>query len=354
MKKRIIILEPFQRIDKTATGVRSLALFNYLRSLEYDVEVLYPDQNEYSDLVKRRNSLIGRVREKILGDNKKSIEYCHWYAKNVGRKINNKENDILLARGQIAGWLFVNKNLKGRKILDLANVEYLEKYYGGENEFEVNKIFKREMKVYENSDYILCHHDILKQFIKENVFNSEKIITVRMGSYKTDKKAKFSLPVKIVHAGGGNYYIHNSLLLSRISAMLPKQIDCYGTSDQSLPFYPHKINYKGCAPNLDFLADYQFGLITVSRDILRQYSPSTKFADYFSYGLPVFFPEWLKEGYSYNGCIPYNEKNVLEIVNKYANREIWEELHCQVLKQVQELTWDKVLKPLAEIIEGEE
>jgi hypothetical protein len=351
MKKRIIILEPFQKIDKTATGVRSLALFNYLRSLEYDVEIVYPGQNEYSDLVKRRDSLIARVGRKILGERKESIEYWDWYAGNVGEKINSKENDILLARGQIAGWLFVKNNLKGRKILDLANVEYLEKYYGGESKYEVYKVYKREMKVYENSDYILCHHDILKQFIKENVFNSEKLITVRMGSYKTDKKAKFNLPVKIVHAGGGNYYIHNSLLLSRISGTLPGQIDCYGASDQSLPFYPHKINYKGYALNLDFLADYQFGLITVSRDILRQHSPSSKFADYFSCGLPVFFPEWSKEGYTYKGCIPYNEENFLEVFNKHANKENWEKLHYQVIEQAKELTWEKVLRPLIKIIE---
>jgi hypothetical protein len=99
------------------------------------------------------------------------------------------------------------------------------------------------------------------------------------------------------------------------------------------------------------LSQYQLGLITVSRDRLREHSPATKFPYYFAYGLPVLFPEWMKEGHEYDAAIPYAEESFVQTVQEIAcDRRRWTDLSNRARSIAESLTWEKVLLPLDELI----
>jgi hypothetical protein len=149
---------------------------------------------------------------------------------------------------------------------------------------------------------------------------------------------------------GSYYYIQDPYLLAQLSRVSPYPIDCYGPEDPNRKFLPAALGYKGYGAGLGFLADYQFGLITVSRDALRQHSPATKFPYYFAHGLPVLFPEWMKEGFEYADCaVPYNEQAFAEVVRSLGEAT-WRRMSEAAKALAARLSWDNVLRPLGDLL----
>ena len=85
-------------------------------------------------------------------------------------------------------------------------------------------------------------------------------------------------------------YWNNIPLLARLSQKY--EIDVYGGPK---PPKKYGLNYRGYTPNTDILAEYQFGLITITDDPLRRSSFSSKHLEYMNYGLPVLTPDWRKD-----------------------------------------------------------
>jgi hypothetical protein len=259
---------------------------------------------------------------------------------------------VILGRGPAVSYVFT-RGLPQRKILDLANVTYLELYHGaGSDPREIELVYRKEMQVYEAADDILAPHEILAGFLREHVYHVDKITTVRLGCYPSPRVATFSAQPRLVYAGSYEY-IQDPYALSLLSARSPYPIHCYGSRDPNRAFLPHPLDFKGYAPTLDFLADYQFGLITVSADRLRRVSPATKFPYYFAAGLPVLFPEWMEEGHAYEAAVPYTEAGFAGTVRRLAqDPEGWNERSVKAQSLARQLTWDTVLLPLLEMVVG--
>ena len=338
--------------ERLASGARSRALKSFLESNGYQVTVISPSKKRLKEYASPRLSLANRICREILKRPYRKEYYWDFVSDEVEPQIREGNFDVLIGREQPGAYV-LRKDFNCLKIFDMANISYIEKYYGGSEKLEIEKQYIREREIFENVDYIICQHRRLEEFFKEYVYNSKRVqvLTVRLGCYLTDRRAQYREPIKFVYAGDDSP-ANDPMLLAYLTRISPFEIDYYGGKDSNWSFYPAKLNYKGYDSTLDSLSNYQFGLITVSKDFLRQYSPSTKFAYYFAHGLPVFFPEWMKEGYDYKGCVPYNEYNFVEITRKYANRAIWEKMHEQVIEQAKELTWDKVLQPLLKLIEN--
>ena len=337
--------------EGTGTSARSLGLLQVFSDRGYEVSRIIVSGERKRRFEERKRRLFVRALDKI-GFKSDLLDYWDWLSDELEREIKKDKYDVLMGRESTASYV-LRKDWDCLKIFDLGNVSYLENYYSGKDYSYIDNIYNREMEIFSNVDYILCQHSLLTQYVKKQVFNSDKIVTVRLGCLPAKRIARFKKPAKLVFAGIQKFFPHNHMLLSYLTKISPYKIDCFGTENVTNLFFPAPFRYMGFKPylQLDFLADYQFGLITVTRDIFRQYSPSTKFGDYFAHGLPVFFPEWMKEGYEYKGCIPYNEDNFVELIQKYATKEKWENMSKQVLQQAAELTWDKVLQPLVDIIE---
>ena len=124
-------------------------------------------------------------------------------------------------------------------------------------------------------------------------------------------------------------------------------LNVYG---RTKPESRYNLKYKGFAPSLDILCNYQFGLNTVSKDIFRQNHHASRILSYLAYGLPVLSPEWMKFSHELKGCLPYDEDNFIDLIDKYSERERWEKLSEEAHTQAHELDWNITLKPLEKMI----
>jgi hypothetical protein len=337
--------------DPTATGERGRAIVSFLRSIGHVVEVLHPSVEGLRDFDRFRFSLWSRLKRRALG--RAHLPHLwDFIADDLEPQIRRGSYDLVIGLGPDASYV-LTRNLSARKILDTPNVAFLERYHAiGADLNEVELSYRKEIEIYKAADHILIHHEILTRFVRRHVYDSDKVATVRMGCTPRVRPAQFSTSPRIVYAGSYGY-IQDPFLLALLSGQSPWPIHCYGSRDPNRSFLPARLDFRGYAPTLDVLADYQFGLVTVSADRLRRASPSTKFAYYFAAGLPVFFPEWMEEGHTYEAAIPYTENGFARTVQDAAGDERkWRELSEKATAIAGELSWEKVLRPLGDIVSG--
>jgi hypothetical protein len=335
--------------SKSATGERARALATFLRSHDHHVDIVAPSPERLRDFARFKFSLFSRLRRRAL--RLRSLPHLwDFIADELEPKVRAGHYDAVFARLQPVSYV-LTRPLDCLKVFDMANIGFLENYYawnGDASELEID--YLKEMDVYRAADYVFLHHEILADFFRRNVYDDDKVRAVRMGCYPTERTAEYSSSPRLVYAGSYQP-IQDPYLLSLLAKKSPYPVDCYGPRDPNYSFLPARLNYKGFAKEPTFLADYQFGLITVSSDRLRQYSPSTKFAYYFSYGLPVLFPEWMLEGHTYEAAIPYTEGNFAETVRRLASDpNEWARLSRTAREIAESLSWDKVLAPVQDIL----
>jgi len=161
------------------------------------------------------------------------------------------------------------------------------------------------------------------------------------GCTPVDERARYTAPPRIIYLGSLSSQYINLPLLSRLTKLYP-HIDVYGgpEPDPSL-----ELNYKGwAAPTI--LGEYQFGLITCTKDELRRDGFSAKHLDYISYGLPVLVPVWRRHMELLRGSIPYDEDDFASVVEAFSTEEAWRRKSDEAYAQAEALTWEKTLSPL--------
>lgn len=351
---RIALLEVDPE-NRSATGVRGRALASFLRAEGHAVEILSPPAGAVARAFGWEYSLAARLRRRLRRERwlRHPWEYLADEFEALVRPLSRF--DALVGRGQAASHVFTR--IQGPlKLLDMANIDHLELYYGGVVDLgQVERTYEREMEVFEAADRILCHHEVLTRFLADRLSDRPelawKLLTVRMGCSPAARRARYDAAPRIVYAGSA-MYIQDPFLLASLARTSPFPLECYGPSDPNRSFLPSRLAYRGYAPDLSFLADYQVGLITVSRDLLRRNSPSTKFADYFAHGLPVLFPEWMREGHEYAGCAaPYTEETYRDVAQAVAGcPATWQAMSERALEVSREVAWDHVLRPLADLL----
>jgi hypothetical protein len=177
-----------------------------------------------------------------------------------------------------------------------------------------------------------------------------KTVEVRLGAEPAERRAAFRWPPRLVYAGSA-FHIQDPYLLGELASRSPFDLHCYGAHDPNRRFLAARLDYRGYHPTVDFLADYQLGVISVSRDRLRQHSPSTKFPYYFASGLPVLFPEWMKEGHEYpEAAVPFSEETFAGEVERFRDRDRWERMSAAARARGCQLSWSAVLAPLVDLV----
>jgi len=210
------------------------------------------------------------------------------------------------------------------------------------------QIKKYEKNVFQKSDYISFHWYSFKKLAKQLGYRTKNSLNLNWGCHKQNSISIFKKPVKIIHLGKLNSYWVNPKLLSDISRY--HQIDIFSYEKPHPTFYPKLNNFKSYLKNETKISNYQFGLITLSKDKLRSEGFSAKHLLYLSFGLPVLCPEWRKDQLLKKATIYYNEKNIDTQIKKYSQKKYWLSKHKQALKISKNLYWDSTLKPLLNII----
>lgn len=262
--------------------------------------------------------------------------------------IKKHKIDVLIIENNIQAYV-TRSEINIPYILDLDSPLIDELYFTGKlNKTTYEKLIIEYKKIYSKARFLNFQWHLYKKYTQQNVYAGKNLIEINYGCTpkKPSLRAKYSIKPKIICLGylGGKWV--NLPLLSKLSRL--HEIDVYGGP---VPDKKWGLNYKGYAPSTDVIKDYQFGLITITKDKLRRSSFSSKHLEYLSYGLPVLTPVWRKDSLLKDVSIYYDEDNFLEVIKKYSDRKKWNKMSNTCYKRANEWKWEKVLEPFANILE---
>jgi len=216
---------------------------------------------------------------------------------------------------------------------------------------ELGLIAQAEKKVLEKADLVTFAWPSIKRFlIKKYHFRFKKTVVANWGCEKQLKKASLKKKPQIIFLGNMSDYWVDSLGLANLVKASQFKIDLFGRSQN--PTIINLDQYHGYLPHaqLNRVANYQFGLITLSKDELRRETFSAKHLLYFSFGLPVLCPEWRRDEVLAPGTIYYKTDNFNQVVKKYSQSKLWHKKHLAALKIAKSHNWRKQLKLLVNTI----
>lgn len=340
-------------IDMSANGERCLEITNFLKKNNYQVEIINSQKIFEKEIWNKTNYLYQPISYFIYRFLK------HLYYK-FDKKITSSSYVFyleLVIRGKI-----IKKYLR-QKQTKLAIIQYSEDIIVGlkPNTFKVifdlptiysqeiknPKILKIEKKIFKKNIPICFHWYSILRLADKLKMKPKNSFIMNWGCNLKKKSCKHSFKPKIIHLGKLNADWVNQPLLEKIQINNPVDIYSYEKPD---PNMFNNIKILGFLKDLSKLTQYQFGLITISKDKLRKNSFSAKHLTYFNYGLPVFCPEWRKDPLLKSATIYYNENNFKSQFKKYSQPKLWLKKHKAAIKLAQKLDWNKTLVPLINVI----
>lgn len=257
------------------------------------------------------------------------------------RRLKAKRCDLLICASLLDSALLLS-GLPYPILYDAQSPWSDELYFGGNlSESQYRRFKQKEIAIYEHADFLSFHWESLKRYVQKHYpYTKDNALVLNIGTEQKAKRATYAEKPKIVFVGllSGDWV--NLPLLSALSKLYP--IDVYGWPE---PDPRYGLRFKG-NPCIDRVADYQFGLITISKDPLRRAAISAKHLEYLSYGLPVLVPDWRPSAAAIAGTVLYNEQTFVDVVERYSKKEAWMALHRLALKQATQLHWKKSLQPL--------
>jgi hypothetical protein len=261
------------------------------------------------------------------------------------KRLKSGSYDIMICESNLDESLIAYRISK-IQILDLPAPFAEELFYGGQltkHRYDLLKTY--EENLYRRADYLSFHWYMYAEFVRKNKYEGNNIIDIGYSAPLRERRAQHADEPRIVFLGFlGGYWV-NLPLLEELSDLYP--IDVYGGPKPA----GYKVNYRGYAPSIDVLADYQFGLITITKDLLRQSSFSSKQLDYYAFGLPVLTPEWRTDTVLDPGAIHFSADNFVKLIKEYSDRDRWQEKSDAAISIAKERTWESAFRPLTEIVE---
>lgn len=210
---------------------------------------------------------------------------------------------------------------------------------------------EKEVAYYQSSDAIIFCWNTHIDYIEKYVYQGANIVRHSgLGWYGCDpqpRRAQYNYPPLIAHIGLVTAYWNNVELLKRLVDNVPYAVNFYGKYSILTEY---GLRYQGFAESLDILCQYQFGLHSATKDLVRRYGFASKLMTYLSYGLPSLSPEWQLVSHQLEGVISYNEENFRSLLEDLINPERWQELANNAYEQAIQLEWSKVLAPLLDIL----
>lgn len=335
-------------LDRFANTVRPKKIKEFLEKNGYIVELI----NTYSNKVNSRSSImIRKIRRFFIPRLLRNYIFILEMKRRaivLQKEITKRQPDVLICESEMDSYV-LTKPMSCLKIFDCSTPWVDELFYSGDLSNFAYKLLRRlELEIYRKSSYVAFHWDNYTNYVKKYIYKGKNLFILNWGCSPKEVKAKFKKTPRIVYLGKLDGYWINLELLSRLSKIY--EIDVYGAPE---PPRELGLNYKGYVPitETDVLAEYQFGLVTLSNDRLRAHGFSAKHLEYMSYGLPVLTPEWRKDPRLEKYSILYNEKNFLQKIEEYSSKDKWQKLSNMCFDKTKDWDWEKVLKPLVEIIE---
>jgi hypothetical protein len=325
--------------------IRGFAYRNYLQSKNHCVDMLLVDESLQSKI----HLFYERTLAYFSGKEPRLMKKI---AEQLERRIRKENYDVVIGVESLFSHV-LTRNLNCLKLFSwesiFADEVYFEMSQKKTVDFErIHRIREMELEICRASDYVIFPWATTENYVRAYIYNGDNFVTLKYGCYPQIKTVSYFFPVSIVSMGNLKNYWSNKELVSYLTRISPYSIDVYG---KYKPEKEYKLNYKGFAPSLEILRNYQFALNSVSKEIYRRNHHSSRILTYLSYGLPVLSPSWLKFSHDLKGVLPFNEDNFLDVLEDNLDPNKWEKISREAYDQAIELDWKKVLKPLEMMIE---
>lgn len=368
MTKRVLLIGQF---DGYANGVKPAAVEEFLRKRGHDVEVVntyYLSRAsttpralatklprlglrrlgiyaaELSSLVFTRRWKLGR---RHLSYYALLADYC--LRRSLLRsKLPLDDFDLIICEHpQDAGVLTTGTS--ARRFYDCPNPYADELWYEGRlSKRQRSKFRVLERELFESVDGLSFSWESYARYAQKHYgISGRNLKQLNWGCHPVPatQRARFSAPARVVYMGSLTSRYIDLPLLSRLAKRYP-HIDVYGgpPPDPALG-----LHYRGWAsPNV--LHQYQFGLITCTKDELRRDGFSAKHLDYIAHGLPVLVPVWRRHLDLLRGSVPYDEDTFVAAIESMSTAEEWRRISDEAYAQAQRLNWDVTLRPLEDVL----
>jgi hypothetical protein len=330
-------------VSKVGGGSERVTAYkNFLLSKNHIVHLIQFPGESYSE---RLWDNYRRVFARLKGHEKR---YMTQIADKLETKIKKEAYDVVI--GVESPWSYVlTRELRCLKIFSCESMETDELYFSNKtvDMDRVRCLKEMEVEIMKKSDCVVFPWGTTENYVRRYVWNGNNFVTLKYGCYPKNKLVSYFFPFSVVSLGDLWGHWTNKELLSQLTRMSPYNIDVYG---RYRPPKRYHLNYRGFAPTTDVLYNYQFGLNTVTKDPFRRGHFSSRPLGYLAYGLPVFSPDWMQLSHELRGCVPYNEDNFVDLIDKYSEKDDWEKLSKDAIDQARELDWKKTLEPLDGII----
>lgn len=209
------------------------------------------------------------------------------------------------------------------------------------------KLRRLELQIFEDADHLAFHWESYARYALEHYgVSGRNLLTLNFGCIPSGSRARFVDPPRVVYLGNLRASFNDTPLLARLAALYPR-IDVYGGPP---PDPRLGLNYLGYAPSLDVLRQYQLGLVTCSKDALRQEGFSSKHMHYLTYGLPVLVPAWRRHLDLLRGSLPYTEQTFRSVIDAMSDQKLWQAASDEAYDQALRLEWEETLRPLEELL----
>lgn len=275
----------------------------------------------------------------------------------LARRLRGRGYDLLICESNLDQGVVLGERVATVQILDLPAPYAEELYYGGQiDEAGLSRLRAVEQRTYARADHLAFHWHTYREFVRATKYDGPNFLELGYGAPTptTRRRARYAETPRIAFLGYLSGYWVNLPLLERLCALYPR-IDLYGGPPPTGPLARH---YRGYSPDAagrsgkDVLADYQFGLITITDDELRRHSFSSKHLDYVAYGLPVLTPAWRRDTLLDASSVHYTEDTFLERLGEFSERARWQSKSAAALDTAAKLSWETALRPLPGLVGG--
>ncbi len=264
----------------------------------------------------------------------------------LGSRLRRGDFDVVMCvHPQDAGLL--TAETAARTFYDCQTPYADELYYEGKlTEGQRVKLRRLESQLFETVDALSFSWESYARYVVNHYGVSvPNLRQVNWGCTPAAARAQYSPSPRIVYLGSLSSRFIDLPLLSRLTKLYPN-IDVYGgpPPDPAL-----ELNYLGWAPPT-VLEQYQFGLITCTKDDLRREGFSAKHLEYIAYGLPVLVPSWRRHVDLLGGSLPYDEESFTDVIRASSSEHAWRRASDEAYARAKELTWDRTLRPLDDFL----
>ncbi|MFJ3669981.1 hypothetical protein ACIPSE_26355 [Streptomyces sp. NPDC090106] len=365
--RRVLIVA---QLDGYANSVKPLAIQTYLRERGHDVDLV--DTNYLARASGRPGSL-GRMLPGSLRPARLTL-----YANDVASKLLTRRwgfgrrhlsyyvlmADHRLRRRILAGQLGLDDYdvvicetpydsgvlatpTTARTLYDCPNPWADEVHCEGRLTERQHRRFRRwETGFLEDREHLSFSWESYARYAVERYgLSGDNFLQLNWGCTPSGQRAAFADPPRVAYLGSLSSQFIDLPLLARLSRRYP-HLHVYGgpPPDPALG-----LDYRGYA-SAEVLRDYQFGLITCTRDLLRQEGFSAKHLHYLAHGLPVLVPGWRRHLDLLRGSVPYTEDTFASVVEELSDPARWRRASATAYEQARRLDWNRTLEPLGELL----